>query len=334
MTARLPLGMLGVAHVHAAGYAAWLRAAGSASLVGFVEPDDTLAAAFARATGARRLADAAALAAAGARAVIVAGDNAQSGPALAGALASGLPALAEKPLGLDPDATAPLVRGFAAAGLPLATAFPMRFAPSVTALRDAVRAGELGEVVALVGENVGRFPGLWFGDPARSGGGCLTDHVSHLADLFGWILGRAPVAVTTVPGCDLDNGTERTAGLVLDYPDGVYATIDPSWARPESYPTWGGLSLSVVGRRGTGSARPFARRVDAWLLPPRWLRDVDDLDAAMLADFVRAVRSGGVPRATGMDGLAALRVVRAAQASLRSGRPSAVDRTGGAGEEA
>ena len=49
-----------------------------------------------------------------------------------------------------------------------------------------------------------------------------------------------------------------------------------------------------------------------------------DMDAAMVADFARAVRDGRAPAATGRDGERALAVVLAAYASVASGQPEPV----------
>jgi 1,5-anhydro-D-fructose reductase (1,5-anhydro-D-mannitol-forming) len=322
----LPIGLLGVSHVHAPGYARRLRDGGYARLVGFVEGEDGLAARFREETGAQRFADVGALKAAGARAVVVAGDNRERLPALEDALAAGLPALAEKPLGLVPAESAALLAAFARAGVTLATAFPMRFAPSVTALVEGVREkAAIGRLVALVGENVARYPGGWFGDPARSGGGCLTDHTAHVADIFARLTTARPLRVTCLSGATLPSGAERGALLLIEYADGVYGSLDASWARPGSYPAWGGLSVLAVGERGTLEARPFAERFTLWGEPALWVDAGDDLDDAMLRDFASAAGTGRAARASGLDGLRALCLQAAAQRSMVEGEAVPVE---------
>jgi predicted dehydrogenase len=321
MKARLPVALYGVRHVHAPGYAAILGRP-PWQLVGFVEEDDAVAANFAHRFGVPRLADALALRRAGARAVVVAGTNAQRMPALQDALQAGLPALAEKPFGLHVEEAQAVAHSYAQAGLPLGVALPMPFSPAVERLLAALGEGELGEVCALVGENVGTYPGDWFGDPAQSGGGCLVDHTVHLADLMARCVGEEPQRVSAMVGDHLETGVERTAVVLLDYTGGRFASLDASWARPPSYPTWGGLSLTVVGSRGWAEVRPFAQRLVQWSSPPTLLDYMEDVNERMLADFARAVEQGSPPRVTAVDGIRALRVQVAAQRSAQSaGRP-------------
>ncbi len=327
----LPIGLVGVGHVHAPGYARLLAGGDYARLVGFVEADDALAARFAAQTGARRLPDVAALRAAGARAAIVAGDNRSRLEGLAAALDASLPALAEKPLGLAPGEAASVVAAFARAGLTLGVALPMRFSPAIEAMVAAVRERDaVGRLVALLGENVARYPGGWFGEPERSGGGCLTDHTAHVADVFARLTDLRPVRVTTLAGDFLPSGAERTATLMIDYPGGLYATLDASWARPDAYPVWGGLSVAVVGERGVIEANPFAERFTLWGERPELVGTGDDLDDAMLRDFARAAAAGRPTRATGRDGLRALCLQAAAQRSLATGEAAPVEEPPGA----
>lgn len=328
MRAPIPTGLLGIRHVHAGGYAALLRTLPEFRLVGFVETDDDAARAFETQFGVPRARDALALRALGARAVIVSGTNRERRPALDEAAACGLAALSEKPLGLSVPEAVETVRAFATAHLPLGVAFPVRFAPSVLALRTRLMAGELGPVRAILGENVGRSPGGWFEDPVEAGGGALTDHVVHVADLLGLLLGEAPTRALTLVGARTGQGTERTAGVFLDYASGAYAAIDPSWARPQSYPIWGGLSLTVVADDGTVRVNPFAARFTAWTDPATLVPYGDSLDRLLLEDFAHAVHTGTTPFAAAEDGLRALVIQAAAQASARSGHAEPVAQLG------
>src|SRR3546814_3862625 len=58
------------------------------------------------------------------------------------------------------------------------------------ALRDHVRAGQLGQVhaVDLIFHNAYGPDKPWFHDPLLSGGGCMMDLGVHLIDLALWVL--------------------------------------------------------------------------------------------------------------------------------------------------
>ncbi len=109
-------------------------------------------------------------------------------------LAAGRPRamLCEKPLATSVADAVAIVEACRAAGVHLMTAFPSRTSSVVEALAASIRAGEVGELVAFEGVNSGEMPdvhGAWFVDPELAGGGAVTDHVVHLADLYRWLTG-------------------------------------------------------------------------------------------------------------------------------------------------
>lgn len=321
----IPAGLLGIRHVHAGGYAQLLATGPAFRLVGFVEADDRAAQAFSSQFGVPRAANASELRKLGARAAVVAGTNRQRLPSLNDAAACGLAALSEKPFGLSLPEARETAGAFAQARLPLGLAFPVRFSPAVLDLRDRLTQGSLGAVRAVVGENVGRNPGGWFEDPTEAGGGALPDHLLHVADLLGFLLEDAPTRAETLLGRLTESGTEQTAGVLLDYASGCYAAIDPSWARPNSYPVWGGLSLTVVADHATARVDPFAERLTAWTSPAQLVPYGDDLNRFLLEDFAHAVQTGTDPFASAWDGLRALAILVAAQRSALSGRAEPVE---------
>jgi predicted dehydrogenase len=110
---------------------------------------------------------------------------------------------------------------------------------------------------------------------------------------------------------------------MLDYADGVFASIDCSWNRPLDYPSWGGIGLSVVGDGGTVEVDAMRQRLtrfgggQAFGWTP-WGVDINQL---MIDDFLAAVRDGREPAVTGRDGLIATTVALAALESAASGAP-------------
>jgi len=110
--------------------------------------------------------------------------------------------------------------------------------------------------------------------------------------------------------------------------DGSLATLDCSWSRPKSFPTWGDVTLRVIGENGTADADLFGQHLHYYPTEgnrPRWLGWGSDLDALLIDDFVSAVAEGRPPRSTGEDGLRALEVALAAYASAREGRAVAIE---------
>jgi predicted dehydrogenase len=107
------------------------------------------------------------------------------------ALESGAAVFCQKPLGRTADETRRVVDAARAADRLLSVDFSYRFTEGMRAIRERIRAGELGEVfvVDLVFHNAYGPDKAWFYDPALSGGGCVMDLGVHLVDLALWALG-------------------------------------------------------------------------------------------------------------------------------------------------
>lgn len=240
----------------------------------------------------------------------------------------GIAVLCEKPLATTVADAEEMVRACAEAGVVLMTAYPVHFSPAVTALRTAVADGTLGEVVGITGTNNGKLPQGrdWFTDVTRSGGGALVDHVVHVAEVLDAVFGEPSVvhAVTNrVLHADRAGAGAETGGLVtLTYSSGLVATIDCSWSMPDDAPTWGGVSIQLLGTAGSVTARPFAERVEGFGL---WEEYGPSLDALLLEAFLQAVRSGTTQEPSGDVGLRTVKVVAAAQRSVATGDPVPLD---------
>ncbi len=107
------------------------------------------------------------------------------------ALESGAAVFCQKPLGRTATEARRVVDAARAADRLLSVDFSYRFTEGMRAIREQVRAGELGRVFAvdLVFHNAYGPDKAWFYDPAQSGGGCVMDLGVHLVDLALWTLG-------------------------------------------------------------------------------------------------------------------------------------------------
>lgn len=261
--------------------------------------------------------------------VIVCSENAQHRPLVELAAAAGAQVLCEKPIATTLEDARAMIEACAAAGVTLMIAYPVRFSSAFAALSQTVASGVLGTTLAVTGTNNGRIPldsRSWFVDAAQSGGGSLTDHTVHVADLLDSLLGPArSVYATTNRILHHDKVDVETAGLVsIAYDNGVVATIDCSWSKPPSYPTWGGLTLQVVGTGGIADMDAFSQRVDGYSesgAHPQWLAYGTDSDAALVAEFVTSIAEGRAPQPDGEVGYRTLQIVAAGYASVRTGQP-------------
>ena len=323
------IGVLSLEHVHAGTYVPLLAAMPGVELAGIWDADPARAEAAAAGAGTRAMASVAELLA-GVDGVVIAAPNAEHRQLTEQAAAAGVDVLCEKPLATTVDDARAMVAACERAGVRLMTAFPSRWNPGLRSLHSTVRAGGLGELICLEGVNTGTMPDVhaaWFVDPARSGGGAVTDHVVHLADLYRWILGSEVVEVYAVANRILQEHFERveTGGLVsLRFANGAFATIDCSWSKPRSYPAWGGLSIDAIGTGGAIRVDAFRQRLalygtrEAGISWPSWGPDADH---GMLQEFIAVVRDRRAPAVTGVDGLRAVEIVDAAYRSIVAGEP-------------
>jgi 1,5-anhydro-D-fructose reductase (1,5-anhydro-D-mannitol-forming) len=262
--------------------------------------------------------------------VVVCSENARHRALVELAAGGGAHVLCEKPIATALEDASAMIAACAAARVNLMIAFPVRFSPAFGTLREAVGAGSLGTVLAITGTNNGRIPldqRAWFVDPRLAGGGSLMDHTVHVADLLDSLLG--PAQATTVYAVanrvlHRDQVGVETAGLVsIGYDNGVSATIDCSWSKPASYPTWGGLTLQVVGTGGIADMDAFGQRVDGHAEATGrqiWLPYGTDSDAAMVAEFVSSIAEGRIPQPDGAVGYRGLQIVLAGYESVRTQR--------------
>lgn len=321
------IGILSTAHLHADSYVAQLRELPNAHLVGLWDDNEERRASKARQYGVPAIADPDELFTA-CDAVVICSENAHHRVLTERAARTGKHVLCEKPLAINPDDAGAMVQTCEEAGVQLMTAFPCRFSPAFGQLAAAVRNGELGEILAMRGTNRGKCPGGWFVDKSLSGGGCVTDHAVHVTDLMRALLGAE---VKTVY-CEADNGLlhgdfEDTGFLQMTFDTGVFATLDSSWSRPKTFPTWGDVTLGVTGTRGTLEMDMFGQETVLYsdhagrVSFQHWGSNIDE---GLVAAFVRAVENGEPVPITGVDGLRAVEVVEAAYESIRTRQPAAV----------
>ena len=123
--------------------------------------------------------------------VIATPSGAHAAQAMA-ALERGIAVFCQKPLTRTAAEADRVVEAARARDLLLDVDFSYRHVAGVPALREAIRAGELGDIFAvdLVFHNAYGPDKAWFDDIAQSGGGCVMDLGIHLVDLALWITGQ------------------------------------------------------------------------------------------------------------------------------------------------
>ena len=329
---KLKIGILSFAHMHAASYAAALAAHPGAELVGIADANAERGRRQAAAFEAQFFDSEAALLDQKLDGVIVTSENVYHRRLVEMAAGAGVKAiLCEKPLATTLEDAQAMIDVCRTAGGKLATAFPCRYSPEYQRLREQVQAGAIGKVLAIRGTNHGKMPGGWFIDTPLSGGGAVIDHTVHVADLNRHLLGRDAVEVYAEIGHGFyHQAWEDTGFLSIRYDGGVFATLDTSWSRPASYPTWGDVTLQVLGTLGVLELDMFKQYLTSYGAQEQgtaWVNWGSDTDFGLISDFLKLASGQPAPLlATGEDGLAALAVALAAYRSAELGASAALEK--------
>src|SRR4051794_5186780 len=230
------LGFLGVGWIGRNRMEAMLGA-GLAEAVAICDPNPEMAAqAQALAPEARLVGTFEELLAFGPDGVVIATPNALHARQCIEALNAGAAVFCQKPLGRDAAEVEAVLAAAERADRLLGVDLSYRHTAAMQAIRERVRAGELGEVFAadLTFHNAYGPQSGWFWEPKLSGGGCLIDLGVHLVDLALWMFdfpGVADASATLLrDGCAVsENEVEDYAAATLVLANGVHVRIACSW---------------------------------------------------------------------------------------------------------
>ncbi len=325
MTTRL--GILSFAHMHAFSYATCLKSLPGVELVGIADDDPSRAQKMAREFETSFFGSAEALLDEGLDGVIVCAENAKHRSLVELAAPRTAHILCEKPIATTIKGAQAMIDVCAAHGAKLQIAFPVRFAPPVQQLKQTLDGGALGRIYCVKTTNRGLLPGDWFTDSALAGGGAVMDHTVHVIDLLRWFWATEVTEVYAEIGYDLLHpglGIDDAGLLSFTLATGVYGTLDTSWSRPESYPTWGDVKIEVVGEGGTARLDAFNQTISVASDETGRTRLIgwgSDMDLGLIRDFLEMIATGRDPSITGYDGLKALEVALGAYLSAGRGQP-------------
>jgi predicted dehydrogenase len=253
------------------------------------------------------------------------------------AAAAGKHILCEKPITTVPADAQTVLDAARSAGVTVGVMHNYLFYPEFVAAKRVLDSGELGAVrIAIVNYlGVPDLPGAggtsWRHDPIAAGGGVLIDMV-HALYVAEHLMGRPATRVSAyISGNGNHPRVEATALCRLES-DGPVALVNVGWGI-------GPGGVFIEGSRGTleirwrdGGTNPFipfewmevrvdgvARRLDlpAGLeLHPLVIEGI----GGVIDDFTAAITTGGVPAASGADGLHALELTLGAYKSAATGR--------------
>jgi myo-inositol 2-dehydrogenase/D-chiro-inositol 1-dehydrogenase len=247
---------------------------------------------------------------------------------------AGKAVLCEKPIDLDIARVEACRKEIAGCSVPIQIGFNRRYDPSHRAVRDAVVAGDIGQVELVI--ITSRDPELAPMEYLKVSGGLYRDMMIHDFDLARFVLGEDPVEVSAIGSVKVDQalvaiGDIDTAMVTMKTASGALVHINNSrravYGYDQRLEAFGsqGMVLSD-NRHATTLTRYTAQSTMAKEpLPYFFIDRYNEAYVRELDDFIAAAQSGAPPSVSFEDGRKALILADAAWESTRSGRTVAVD---------
>ena len=241
----------------------------------------------------------------------------------------------EKPLEITLPRCDAIIAACDDAGVRLCTIFPSRFTEANRQLKAAIDGGRFGRLT--LGDTHVKWwrtqayydSGGWRGTWNLDGGGALMNQAIHNVDLLAWLMGDvASVQAITATLVHERIEVEDTAVAALRFKNGALGVIE---AATSAFP---GLLKRTEIHGDKGSARVEQDDVTLWTFAesapgdaaiqskiagasgftagasdPRGINHAGHRD--QLADFLRAIDSGGAPLVDGREGRRSVEIIRA-----------------------
>ncbi|MEN3149177.1 Gfo/Idh/MocA family oxidoreductase [Neorhizobium sp. IRAMC:178] len=247
------------------------------------------------------------------------------------ALSHGCHVLSEKPMANSMEEAADLIRAAEAAGRIHSVVQNRRFISGVRRMRRFVESGAIGEITAI---HCDFFIAPHFGGfRERMDNVLLLDMAIHTFDAARFVSGKTPLSVycleTNPPGSWYAHGA--SANAVFQFSDEVVFTYRGSWCAEGQRTSWES-EWRIVGSHGmltwdgedafrasvAGSDSGLLRgATPIEVLPPAREEETHG-HASVIADFLSAIETGGVPETAGQDNIKSLAMVFGAIESARS----------------
>lgn len=224
--------------------------------------------------------------------------------------------LCEKPMATSLDEADDMIAAAEAAGVVLMIGQILRFRPANIRARELIRDGAVGEVRNVLRRRLGKSEGFrseWARKPEEAGGWVLYGFGAHEVDMILWLNDGeagdvyAQARVNNEYWNDYDEITVQ-----MSLVDGPMATYQHSLNTP-----FGAWECMVIGTEGAMLVDSQQIRLDEEVIeapldsPASWRTQV--------GEFVRAIREGDEPEASGRNVRKTMAALEAAKLSIRDG---------------
>jgi len=226
------------------------------------------------------------------------------------ALKAGKHALVEKPLASTIREAQKIVEFAKQKDRHLMVGFIERFNPGVQRAKDALKKGEIGELVSATAKRVSRWPER-IGDV-----GVVKDYAIHEIDIMRKIFEEDPTTVYARVGNMKHTKFEDYAQIMLTFNRGKTAFIEANWLTPDKI-----RNVTLTGSDAIMTLNYLTQEITIETLEktlkPRYAwKEPLKLE---LQHFAKSILEDKEPEVTGVDGLKALIIAEAAIKSSEKG---------------
>jgi predicted dehydrogenase len=248
----------------------------------------------------------------------------------AAALEAGKHVLVEKPLATSVKEAEVLVRLAQKCQRVLMVDHTFIYSPAIRKIKELIDSGELGDIYYLdsVRINLGLF---------QNDVNVLWDLAPHDLSIVDYLLGRLPRSVAATGSCHTASELEDVAYLNLDFGNSLLASFHVNWLSPVKvrHLIIGGSKKGLVYNdlnpwepikvydRGISVAEdPEARRgvLISYRTGDIWSPHVEQAEPLqnVVRHFTECIRTGQTPLTDGVAGLRVVRILEAAQRSIKA----------------
>jgi predicted dehydrogenase len=250
-------------------------------------------------------------------------------PMVLQAAEAGKHVICEKPVALTPEDARIMIRACREAGVRFFVGMAVRFFPQYRLAKELVASGQIGSLGVLRLKRVSympqKSPDHWYFDPNLSGG-MVIDLMIHDFDYSRWLAGE--VERVYARSSRSVGGSAKYVQAILRFRGGTIALVEGGWAYPP------GVFRTAFDLSGTDGLIEWNSDQPSPVLtffPPQ-TRDTasvglpvsglaDDPYTAEIRHAYHAIQTGTDFEVTAEDAMEALRIGRAVEESLSTGRP-------------
>lgn len=234
----------------------------------------------------------------------------------------------EKPIDLDLARTRACLEVVQQSGVPLFIGFNRRFDPTFAGLKEALDEGRIGKLENLT--ITSRDPAPPPAEYVARSGGLFRDMMIHDFDMARWLLGAEPVRLYARGSALIDPaigeaGDVDSAVVVLETATGVLCQIinsrRASYGYDQRIEAFGEKGLLLAGNRDARALQTWSGDGVTGEKPLHFfLERYAEAYRLELAHFLACLAGKETPKVAAADGLRALELAEAANASLKSGQ--------------